>query len=132
MLLSKSFDVLRVNTAFLTLSQPLFFSGSSIQGNCFNKAHLVVVKDFCLRSAFVWVYHRRALRTISQEKLPNEPATAKGAEEPTPLRPQELNCQLRLLAPQSLIPLTMLLSGHFSVFCCGVEAGMSQMFLKQP
>jgi hypothetical protein len=34
--------------------------------------------------------------------------------------------------PQSLKPIPMLLAGHFSVLCCGIEALVAQMFLKKP
>jgi hypothetical protein len=66
------------------LSQLLFLSGSSIQGNGFEKGCLVVVKDISLGSTDLGVDPGRAVGTVTQKKSPDEPATTKGAEKTTP------------------------------------------------
>jgi hypothetical protein len=46
------------------------------------KGNLVVVEDISLGGAAVGINFRSALRTVTEKKLPDEPATAEGAQEP--------------------------------------------------
>jgi hypothetical protein len=61
---------------------PVILPGGGVFSIGGMKGNLVVVEDIGLASSAVRVNFRPALRTVTEKKLPNEPATAEGAQEP--------------------------------------------------
>ena len=82
--LGKSFDIIGVNCPPLPPG-PLFLGlRSSVQRCRSHQCQLVMVKYVRLGSADVGVDPWRAIGAVAQEELPDKPAAAEGAQEPTP------------------------------------------------
>jgi len=88
MFLSQLFDVIGVDGALFQSGQPFFLSGGSIDGHFFDQRFLIVVEDFRLRRSLLRVNSSRSVRPVTQQKLPNKPAAAKGTKETAAFRPQ--------------------------------------------
>lgn len=77
---SELLDPLGTDSTLLTLSLLFFLSGSPIYGGGPKKGCLITVKEVCLRCSNIRVYPGRAIGTVTEEKLPNEPTTAEGTQ----------------------------------------------------